>query len=30
MFEDLGWEYINSTWNGWSYFRKEYDENNDA
>ncbi len=30
MFEDLGWEYINSTYNGWNYFRKEYDENNDA
>lgn len=29
MFEDLGWEYINSTYNGWSYFRKEYDENRD-
>ena len=30
MFEELGWEYINSTYNGWSYFRKEYDENSDA
>lgn len=30
MFEDLGWEYINSTYNGWNYFRKEYDENRDA
>lgn len=30
MFEDLGWEYINSTYNGWNYFRKEYDENSDA
>lgn len=30
MFEDLGWEYINSTYNGWNYFRKEYNENNDA
>ena len=30
LFEDLGWEYINSTFNGWSYFRKEYNENNDV
>lgn len=30
MFEDLGWEYINSTYNGWNYFRKEYNENSDA
>lgn len=29
MFEDLGWEYINSTYNGWNYFRKEYNENSD-
>ena len=30
MFEDLGWEYINSTFNGWNYFKKEYNENSDA
>ncbi|WP_455538557.1 DUF2812 domain-containing protein [Terrisporobacter sp.] len=30
MFEELGWEYINSTYNGWSYFRKEFNENSDA
>lgn len=30
MFEDLGWKYINSTYNGWNYLKKEYDENNDA
>lgn len=30
MFEDLGWKYINSTYNGWNYFRKEYNENSDA
>lgn len=29
LFEDLGWEYINSTFNGWNYFRKEYNENSD-
>lgn len=29
MFEELGWEYINSTYNGWNYFKKKYDENND-
>lgn len=27
MFADQGWEYINSTFNGWHYFRKKYDEN---
>lgn len=27
MFEADGWEYISSTFNGWSYFRKPYDEN---
>lgn len=26
MFEQQGWEYINSTYNGWHYFRKSYDE----
>lgn len=30
MFEDLGWEYVNSTYNGWNYFKKEYDENMDS
>ena len=25
MFEDQGWEYINSTFNGWHFFRKPYD-----
>jgi hypothetical protein len=24
LFEEQGWEYINTTINGWSYFRKEY------
>lgn len=24
-FQEQGWEYINSTFNGWHYFRKEYD-----
>lgn len=24
-FREQGWEYINSTFNGWSYFRKPYD-----
>lgn len=24
IFEDQGWEYINSTFNGWHYFKKEY------
>ena len=24
MFEDQGWEYINSTFNGWHFFRKPY------
>lgn len=26
MFEEQGWEYINSTLNGWHYFRKLYKE----
>ena len=26
-FEDAGWEYINSTFNGWHYFRRPYEEN---
>lgn len=26
-FEEQGWEFINSTYNGWHYFRKEYREN---
>ncbi len=26
MFQEQGWEYINSTFNGWNYFRKPYDE----
>lgn len=25
-FQEQGWEYINSTFNGWNYFRKEYDD----
>jgi len=25
VFNDQGWEYINSTFNGWHYFRKKYD-----
>ena len=25
-FKEQGWEYINSTFNGWHYFRKKYDE----
>ena len=29
MFEELGWDYINSTFNGWNYFKKAYDENLD-
>lgn len=28
-FEDQGWEYINSTFNGWHYFRKPYREDMD-
>ena len=24
-FHEQGWEYVNSTWNGWHYFRKIYD-----
>lgn len=24
-FQDAGWEYINSTFNGWHYFRRPYD-----
>lgn len=27
FFEEQGWEYINSTFNGWHYFRKPYHEN---
>ncbi len=30
FFHDQGWEYINSTINGWHYFRKEYDPNKPA
>lgn len=26
MFQEQGWEYLNSTFNGWHYFRKVYDE----
>lgn len=26
LFKEQGWEYINSTWNGWHYFRKKYDK----
>ncbi|MDF2537048.1 MAG: hypothetical protein K0S76_69 [Herbinix sp.] len=26
IFEEQGWEYINSTFNGWHYFRKPYRE----
>lgn len=26
-FREQGWEYINSTWNDWHYFRKLYDSN---
>lgn len=26
FFEEQGWEYINSTFNGWHYFRKPYKE----
>ena len=26
FFEEQGWEYINSTFNGWHYFRKKYYE----
>ena len=26
-FEDAGWQYINSTFNGWHYFRRPYEEN---
>jgi len=25
-FKEQGWEYINSTFNGWHYFRKKYDD----
>ena len=24
LFEDTGWNYLNTTFNGWSYFQKEY------
>lgn len=27
VFKEQGWEYINSTFNGWHYFRKPYKEN---
>lgn len=27
MFREQGWEYINSTYNNWHYFRKKYNEN---
>ncbi len=26
LFAQQGWEYVNSTYNGWHYFRKMYDE----
>lgn len=26
LYAEQGWEYINSTWNGWHYFRKVYTE----
>lgn len=26
LFEEMGWEYVNSTFNGWNYFRKPYRE----
>ncbi len=29
IFEEQGWEYINSTFNGWHYFRKPYEEGMD-
>jgi hypothetical protein len=29
IFADQGWEYINSTFNGWHYFRKPYQEGMD-
>lgn len=29
MFEELGWEFVNSTYNGWNYFKKPYDEHLD-
>ena len=25
IFHEQGWEYVNSTWNGWHFFRKIYD-----
>ena len=28
-FHEQGWEYVNSTWNGWHYFRKLYDPSMD-
>lgn len=28
MNEELGWEFINVTWNGWIFLRKEYQEEN--
>lgn len=27
LFAEQGWEYVNSTWNGWHYFKKPYQEN---
>lgn len=27
FFREQGWEYINSTYNGWHYFRRDYQEN---
>lgn len=29
-FREQGWEYVNSTWNGWHYFRKLYDASKPA
>ena len=29
-FHEHGWEYVNSTWNGWHYFRKIYDPSLDG
>ena len=29
-FHEQGWEYVNSTWNGWHYFRKIYDPSLDG
>lgn len=30
IFAEAGWEYINSTYNGWHYFRKKYEEGMDV